>query len=347
MPMQISTLGLPVLVIAFAACAAVIGTAGVALTRRADVIADRTGLGEALVGAVLVGGSTSLAGAITSISAAWQGHPSLAISNAVGGIAVQTAFLAIADVSYRRANLEHAAASPTVLSQGALLVTLLAVPLLAYSGPQATVLAVHPASIALIVLYLGGLRLLDAARQRPMWFARTTGSTIHDQPDEQRAAHGERPIPDGRLYAGFAVLVIVLAAAGFAVTELGLALAERTGLSETAVGALLTATATSLPELVTTVAAVRRGALTLALGGLIGGNVFDTLFLAFSDVAFRDGSIYHRFGSRDVFLVSLTILMTGTLLLGLLRRERRGLGGIGFESALILAFYAGAVAFVL
>ena len=45
------------------------------------------------------------------LSAAWKGHAGLAVSNAFGGIATQTACLAIADIVYRRANLEHAAAS--------------------------------------------------------------------------------------------------------------------------------------------------------------------------------------------------------------------------------------------
>ncbi|MFO8149739.1 MAG: hypothetical protein R6T93_05560, partial [Trueperaceae bacterium] len=106
MPFDLSTWGLPALVAAFAGAALLISVAGVTVASRADVIADRTGLGEAIVGALILGGSTSLAGLVASVTAAWQGHPSLAISNAIGGIAIQTAFLAVADVTYRRANLE-------------------------------------------------------------------------------------------------------------------------------------------------------------------------------------------------------------------------------------------------
>ena len=94
-------------------------------------------------------------------------------------------------------------------------------------------------------------------------------------------------------------------------------------------------------------AAVRRGALTLAVGGIIGGNAFDTIFLAFSDVAYREGSIYHAISERQVFLISLTVLLTGLLLLGLLRREKHGVANIGFESFLILVMYFGSFAFLL
>ncbi len=78
---------------------------------------------------------------------------------------------------------------------------------------------------------------------------------------------------------------------------------------------------TSLPELVTSLAAVRRGALTLAVGGIIGGNTFDTLLVAFSDLAYQEGSIYHATTNQQVYLIALTMLLNGILLLGLLRRE--------------------------
>ncbi len=116
---------------------------------------------------------------------------------------------------------------------------------------------------------------------------------------------------------------------------------EQTDLTATFVGGVLTAVVTSLPELVTSVAAVRRGALTLAVGGIIGGNAFDTIFIAFSDIAYRDGSIYHAISDWQVYLISLTILMTGILLLGLLRREKRGIANIGFESFLVIVLYVG------
>ena len=104
---------------------------------------------------------------------------------------------------------------------------------------------------------------------------------------------------------------------------------------------------TSLPELVTSVAAVRRGALTLAVGGIIGGNAFDTLFVAASDIAYRDGSIYHHVSNSVLLWVALSILMTGVLLMGLLRREKHGLGKIGFESVTLIGLYFAGVAMVL
>jgi cation:H+ antiporter len=81
------------------------------------------------------------------------------------------------------------------------------------------------------------------------------------------------------------------------------------------------------------------GAVNLAVGDIIGGNAFDVLFLAASDFAYRDGSIYAAFNPQHLFTIALVILMTGILLLGMLNRERRGIANIGWESVSILCLY--------
>jgi cation:H+ antiporter len=326
----------------FCVTALVIAGAGTRMAQYADRLADRTGLGEAITGAVLLGGSTSLSGFITSVSTAAQGFPDLALGNAVGGIGAQTAFLAVADITYRRANLEHAAASLTNLTQGALLIGLLSLPLLAGRTPAWSLLGCHPISFVIPLAYVFGVRLASQTREEPLWGATQTEETRSDEPEEPA---GGRMLP--RLLLRFFLLLLVVGTAGYVLGQAAIAIAGKTGLSETVVGALLTAISTSLPELVTTLAAVRRGALTLAVGGIIGGNTFDVLLVAASDIAYRDGSIYHAGSGRPEFIIVLTLLMTAILLLGLLRREKHGVANIGFESLLILLTYvAGTVLLV-
>ena len=318
----------------FVACVAIIATAGVRITAVVDELADRTRVGEALAGAVLLGAATSLSGSVLSVTAAFKGNADLALSNALGGIAVQTAFLAVADLFYRRANLEHAAASAANLMQGALLVTLMAVILVGAFSPPVTLFGIHPATPVLLATYAYGLRLIQSTRDQPMWQPARTRETREDTPEEdnlQRSLRG--------LLLGFVGLGALLGVTGWVLENAAVTIAEQTGMAQTTVGLLLTATVTSLPELVTSVAAVRRGALTLAVGGIIGGNAFDTLFTAASDIAYREGSIYAEMGDDLLVWVSLSILMTGALLMGLIRREEQGPGGIGFESVAVLLLY--------
>jgi cation:H+ antiporter len=326
----------------FGAAAAVIGVVGWRLAIVANRIATRTGLGEALTGAIFLGASTSLSGTVTSITAASDGHPELAFANAIGGISAQTAFLAIADITYSRANLEHAAASVANIMQAGLLVSLLAIILIGISAPEISVFGMHPVSFVLPVAYVYGMRMVSQAHTAPMWKPRRTPETHEDEPAPERHYGGMMG-----LWTQFAVLAVIVALAGWLIARTGIALAARTGLSETGVGAVFTSVSTSLPELVTCIAAVRQGALTLAVGDIIGGNVFDTLFISLSDAAYRDGSILHAAGPRGLFITALPVLLTGVLLMGLLRREKSGIANIGFESFFVLLLYAGGLLLML
>lgn len=318
----------------FAAGGAAVTLAGTSIAGVADRLADRTGLGEAFIGALAVGASTSLSGCVVSAVAAADARPALALGNALGGIAAQTAFLAVADLAHRGANLEHAAASLPNLLQGALLIGLLALPLVAIATPGLAVLGVHPVSLLLLGGYLFGLRLAREARGHPMWRPRRTRATRIDRPDPEGIA-----TPLARLLPTFLALAVVLGAGGFVLARTGAVLSERTALSASVVGVAFTAVATSLPELVTAVAAVRRGALQLAVGTILGGNVFDVLLVALSDAVYPGGTIYPHAPRELLLVVGATQLMTAILLLGMLRREEHGIANIGFESVLVLAIY--------
>lgn len=315
--------------------AVVIVLAGAKLAGTADRLADATGWGEAAVGAVLLGGATSLPGIVASVTAAATGHASLAISNAIGGIAVQTFFLTIADMTYPRANLEHAAADVTNLFQATHLVAMLALPLMAVAAPyDPQLLWFSPWSLLLIVAYGLGVKAAGHNRLTPMWTPRQTRETKEDAEDS-----GVSRAQAGRLLLTFVLLAATTGTAGYVLTGAAVELSQRTGLSETAVGGLITGVITSLPELVTSVAAVRRGALVLAVGGIIGGNAFDVLFLALADLAhLEDGTLYGAFTTDHQLLVVTTILMTAILLMGLVARQKGG-GRIGFESWLVVGLY--------
>jgi len=338
---MIDALALPAVLAVFLVAALVVATGGVRMTALADRVADRTGLGEALTGGLLLGMATSLSGTVVSVAAALEGRASLAYANGIGGIAAQTAFLAIADLTYRKANLEHASADAASLFQAALLMLMMSVPIVAFAAPELTLVGLHPASVLLVAIYLAGVQTMRRVRETPMWRPTLTRETRHDTPDEDAS---ERRRRSWTLALEFALLVPVLGAAGWAIAESGGRISDSLGVSETAVGALMTAVVTSLPELVTTVAAVRRGALQLAVGGILGGNCFDMLFLSLSDAGYAQGSLYHAVGGADLFWLAVGLAMTAVLLIGLIVRERRGIGSIGFESAWILAIYAGAVA---
>jgi len=156
----------------------------------------------------------------------------------------------------------------------------------------------------MFVFYLYGMRIISDARSSPMWHPRLTAETRQDKPAVSAQQENLQ-----RLVLGIVIIAAIVGLSGWLVARTGMAISNQTGLSESAVGAFMIAVVTSLPELVTTIVAVRQGAYTLAVGGIIGGNAFDTLFAAVADIAYRDGSIYHAVSNRQVFFITLTILL--------------------------------------
>lgn len=303
-----------------------------------DALADRTGWGEAVFGVVFFGVATGLSGIVMTAVTASTGHPELGYSNAVGGIAAQTTAVAVADAFYRRVNLEHAAASLSNLLFGCLLVALLSLALLGSFTPDVTVWGIHPISVVLVACYLGGLRLIRTAGTRPMWNPVGTAETRPDVPQEHGVLDRQAT---SVLWTRFALVGIFVAVSGWAVSLAAESVVETTGLSTGFTGGVLLGIVNGLPETVTAIAAVRQGAVTLAVAAVLGGNILDVITLVVGDVAYRQGSIYHAASTDDLLITTVGLFMTTTLLGGLLVRQACGWGRLGFEGIILVASYLG------
>lgn len=171
---------------------------------------------------------------------------------------------------YRQINLEHAAADLGNVFQGLVLMVLLTLPFVAMTTPEVTIWAIHPISFVIPVVYIVGLVVARAVHDEPMWTPVETDDTKIDQPEKEDAQ--SRSKSTLQLFLVFGVLMLLMGAAGYVIAKTASELADRTQISDSLVGALATAVVTSMPELVTTVAAVRRGALQLAVGGTLSNT---------------------------------------------------------------------------
>ncbi|MGY1825556.1 sodium:calcium antiporter [Blastococcus sp. SYSU DS0541] len=333
-----------------AAMAVVIVVVGVRLTRVADTLAERTGLGDAIGGALLLGAVTSLPGNVTVLTGALEGDPGFALANPVGGIALQTVWLAIADLLYRRVNLEHAAASLQNVLQSVLLIAMLAIPVIAYATPDLRLGWIHPLTLLIPALYGYGLVLLRRMQHEPMWQPKHTDQTADDDEGNGDGDSDEAGAGDGngngderstaRLWGLLAAFGLVTGVAGWLVGRAGLSVIARTDLDSGVLGFTLTTAISSLPELVVLLTAVRMGQLTLGVGNIVGGNVYDILMISVADVGYLEGPIYRDAGPTSLILVGGTLLMTAVLAAGLLMRDRKW---IGFEGVSIPLIYVGTV----
>ena len=221
-----------------------------------------------------------------------------------------------------------------------MLAAILAVPVAAYATPELAIGWIHPATLAIPVLYGYGLYLTNRMRAEPMWEPVETPETQRESEDDD-----DERVPTKVLWRRLVVLAGIVGVTGWVIGQSGLGLIAATGWPSSVTGFTVTTAITSLPELVTLIAAVRMGALTLGVGNIIGGNLFDSLMIPVADAAYTDGTIYEAAGPSSLVLLGGTALMTAVLAAGLLVRERKG---IGFEGLAIPAVYgltvAGAIA---
>ncbi len=138
-------------------------------------------------------------------------------------------------------------------------------------------------------------------------------------------------------YAGAALIVIF---AGSWLPFIGQEIALQMGWKTTFVGTLLLAGATSAPELVVTISALRIGAVDMAIGNLLGSNLFDVLVLAIDDIAYLDGSLLGAASPAHAITAFAAVVMSGIFVVAMLfKPESRFGGAVGWVSLSLLVVY--------
>ena len=130
----------------------------------------------------------------------------------------------------------------------------------------------------------------------------------------------------------------VIVAAVFLPT-VGEGIAESTGLGQTFVGSIFIAMVTTLPEVVVSIAAVRIGAIDLAMGNLFGSNIFNIFILAIDDLFFIKGPILSLVSQNHIVSALFAIAMTSTAIIGLTYRAEKRTLFLALDSIVIMLFY--------
>jgi cation:H+ antiporter len=136
-----------------------------------------------------------------------------------------------------------------------------------------------------------------------------------------------------------ATVAVLILGAGYVLAAAGDILAQRTGLGSSFVGAVLVAVATSLPEVSTTLGAVRIGAYAMAYANIFGANILDGSIILLADLIYPGPPVLNEVGVSTAMAGLLGILLTAVWLVGLVRRKGRVVLGLGLDSGLVLALY--------
>jgi len=327
----------------FAISAAIVWVSGTRLSGYADTIAERTGIGHALTGLVLLGVVTSLPEAAVTVVASVAGNLPLAVNNLLGGIAFGFAILAIADAAIGRDALTSVVPDPVVMLQGNLSILLLALIAVGITVGDITLFGIGGWCWSVLILYLLAVWMTQRSQGRFPWHPKDM-DRLHAVRNQAKADSGQND--DARLGgvvmrtvgAGLAILI-----AGFFLSETGDAIATKTALGASFVGVLLVAIATSLPEVSTVLAAVRLHRYEMAVSDIFGTNLFSVALVFMADAFYRGRPALNEVGRFAAVAALLGIVVTTLYIAGLVERRDRTVLRMGYDSLAVLATYIGGV----
>lgn len=312
--------------------AAVIAVAGPYVSRNGDIIAEKTGMSGGWIGLILIASVTSLPELVTGVSAVaiWDA-PNIAVGEVMGSCVFNLMILMIIDFMLRGAPVYSRANRGHIISAGfgIVLIGFAAMSLMLSSNGMLLAFGhVGLSSVMLGLLYVMAIRI----------------SFIYDRDhQEEHTEEVVRHYPDITLamaYRGYGLAALVIAGAGIMLPFAGEGLAEAMGWNRSFVGTLLIAAATSLPEVAVTIAAVRFGALNMAVAGLLGSNLFNMLVLSIEDILYVKGPLLSVVSPTHMVSAVSALIMTGLFVVGLqYRPPSKFLGAAGWISLALFILY--------
>ncbi len=331
--------------------AALIILAGTRLTKSARALAEKTGLGMIWAGALLLPLATSLPELVTSWRAAVIDSPDLAAGNVFGSVLFNLFIIALVDLAQGKGPLLPLVKKGHILT-AAFSIILLSVSLLGILFPFMPRIGwVGLDTILLAVIYWWGHTQLmryekkkkkadQLRRFRLRDFAPTAAmGNYYRQKAPGRHENREKRQALLKPLLNFLASSALIIWAGANLTDAADTISQLTGLGQTFIGSFLLAVTTSLPELVTTLTAVRLGVLDMAVGNIFGANLFNILILFASDIFYRQGPITSAISPMHAISVLMGIILTSVAIIGLIYPTRRSFLHLGYASLIIMAGY--------
>ncbi|HEX3034293.1 MAG TPA: sodium:calcium antiporter, partial [Thermodesulfobacteriota bacterium] len=253
--------------IQFITCTLVILFSGKNLSKYGDIIAEKTGLGKTVIGIVLMASVTSLPELITGISSvSIFDVPNIAMGDVLGSCMFNILIIAFLDIISGPLSISTRTHQGQVLTAGFGIVLLG----LVSTGivVNARILAIGWIgiySLAFIGLYIIAVRIVLLYEKKRM------AEFVEEIAEELRY----QSVSKTKAFLLYGLNALLIIGAATYLPHIGEEIAEITGLGQTFVGNIFIAVSTSLPEVVTSVAALKIGAVDMAVANLFGSNLFN------------------------------------------------------------------------
>ena len=333
-----------IIIAIFIAASAIIWIAGTKITYATDYIAAHFKLGEAFGGLVFLAIVTNLPEIAITVVAAYNHAMDMAISNILGGIAIQTVVLVLIDVFGvgKTAPLTFKSNSYLLLLEGISLIFILTIVMLGKQfSPDLIFLRTTPFEWLILFVWLGSIYIISkqstAAQPHPR-----KGSYPHEYDEEKEKQGTKKTVSFTSIQKAllvFSVCAIATLFAGWALEETGQLLADRFNIGGVLFGATFLALSTALPEISTGIASAKIKDYQMAVSDIFGGNAFlPVLFIVASLIS--GDAILPSLKPSDMYLTGIGILLTGIYMIGMILPHRKQFLRMGIDSIIVLIVYA-------
>jgi cation:H+ antiporter len=311
---------------------AVIIWAGRYLARYGDMLAEKTGMGRTWIGAVLVAATTSLPELFAGVGAAGVFRlPEIAVGDVLGSCMFNLLILSMMDAIGGKAPISARMSRGHALAIGFGCVLSGVAGISLTAGTRLWAVGwVGVSTPVLIAVYLLAMRVTFRYEQR----------RLEAQAEQVAAALHYAEVPLRAVWLRYAVSAAVVVSAAVFLPRTGEAIARETGLEQSFVGTLFIGVATSLPEVVVSITAMRLGAVDLAVGNVLGSNLFNMFILGLDDVLYRPGALLAAVSAQHLVAVLAVLTMNGILLAGLTFQALKKRLVVGWDALGIAAVYA-------
>lgn len=315
----------------FIVCSAVIVYSGTKLSKYGDIIAEKTGLGRTWIGVVLMASVTSLPELATGVgSVTYANLPDIAAGDVLGSCMFNVLIISFLDAIYPKMPISAKAHHGNILSAGFGVLLLSMVALSLFFGNKIPAWGwIGPYSLLFIFVYFIGIRLIYFYEKRKI------AGFIKEMAVELQY----KEISTKTAVLHYCVNAAFVVVAALFLPKIGEGIAEMTGLGQTFVGNIFIAASTSFPEIVVSIAAVRMGAIDLAIGNLFGSNIFNILILAVDDILYLKGPILAFVNQNHIISAIAAIAMTAIAVIGLTYRAEKKRLFIAWDSIGIISVY--------
>jgi len=314
----------------------IIVVSGARLCFYADIISEKLRLSKVLIGIILLGIVTSLPELATSLASSIKlDSVDLALGNVLGSNNFNLLIIVILDFLYKTGSITSRTDSSRFHIVSAIwsLALLIIVILSIIINSQFKIFSIGNiglGSILIALIYIIAIKLISQSK---------TEESNLGTASENSEISTPRKVTLSRAGLCFLIASIFVVASGMWLASIGDQIAQMTGWGQTFVGSIFLAMATSFPELVVSIAALRLGSIDMSFGNIFGSNMINLFIIPINDIVYRKGAILSFGSTNHILTIALAIFLTFIVIIGLTKKKKNTFLHLGWDTRIMLVSY--------